>query len=76
MAALHPDAPLGVPPYMVANAIFTCGVNSSTLFNGSTQAARSAGEIFDNIFKSCLDKTMDKLDKDLKLYSSLTIANG
>ena len=74
--APHPAAPLGAPPYTVANAIFICGVNNRVLFNGTTQAERIVGEIFDDDFESCIDKTMKELDEDLKSYSSLTVANG
>ena len=49
--APHPAAPLGAPPYTVANAIFICGVNNRMLFNGTTQAERIAGEIFDDDFE-------------------------
>ena len=56
--------------------IFTCGVTDPALFNGNTQAQRIAGELFDDDFEACIDKTMSEIDEDMKSYSSLTMANG
>ena len=74
--AEHPARPGGDPPYTVANAIFLCGVNDATLFNGLTKAERIAADLFDDDYNACMDKTINELKEDLKAYSSLTQANG
>ena len=60
----------------VLDAIILCGVDNAVRFNGSTAAERIATEIFDDDFASCMDKSVNDLESDLKAYSSLTVANG
>ena len=57
--------------FTVHNAMITCGVDDSLLFNGSSAATRIATECFDDDFSSCLDKTMKELDDDLSTYFGL-----
>jgi hypothetical protein len=71
----HPAMPLPQPQYTVANAIYDCGVTDGALFMMFTKAERIATELFDDDFASCLDKTPNDPDDDLKSYSSLTAAN-
>ena len=56
--------------------MFICGIYSPTLFQGDSQAKRISGELFDDEFVSCMDKTVKYLENDLKSYSTLTAANG
>ena len=44
--------------------------------NGETAATRIASNVVDDDFSSCMDKSFDDLDQDLKSYASLTVANG
>ena len=69
-------APGANPPFMLANAIFDCGITDAALFDGNTKASRIATEIFDDDFTSCMDKTYVELDDDLKSYYILTAAHG
>ena len=69
-----------VPPPValqtVLNAIIACGVDHVALWNGSTAAERIASDVFDDDFYSCMDKSFEDLDDDMKSYSSLTVMNG
>ena len=51
------DRPSVNPPSTVANAMFICGINSPTIFQGDPQAERISEEIFDDDFMSCMNKT-------------------
>jgi hypothetical protein len=63
-------------PFTVLDAMIACGVDNVNLFNGETQAQRIAVDVFDDEFDSCIDKTREEFDDDLKGYSALTIVNG
>ena len=66
-----------VPPvYTVRNAMIACGINDAKLFMNETEAQRIATELFQDSFNTCMDKTFDEIDSDLKTYSVLTLANG
>ena len=66
-----------VPPvYMVHNAMIACGINDVNLFRDKSEAQRIASDIFQESFDTCMDKTFDEVDNDLKTYSVLTQANG
>ena len=52
--------------FTVIDAINQIGITDGTLFNGATKAQRIATELFDDDFTSCLDKTFNEIDEDLK----------
>jgi hypothetical protein len=60
----------------VTNAMIACGVPNTTLFNGDSTARRIAVDIFDDSFETCIDKTVEELNSDLKDYSVLTVNQG
>lgn len=62
----------------VHDAMISCGVDNTAAhaFNGSTQAARVATEVFFDSFNIVAKKTMEQLDSEWKTYASLTLANG
>jgi len=62
--------------HTVLDAMIAIGINNTTLFDGETQAERIAEGMFDNDFQSCLDKSNEDIDDDLKTWSSLTTMNG
>ena len=62
--------------FAVHEAMAACGANNIVLFNGLTLVERIASDMFDNDFISCVDKTLDKVNEDLKTHSSLTVAQG
>ena len=62
--------------FTVTNTIFICGNYIPTLFQGNSQAERISGELFDDKFMSCIDKTVKELDNNLKSHSPLTAANS
>ena len=64
------------PVYTVLDALVACGVDNMSLFNGNSPAWRLSNELFSDDFESCLDKTQQELDEDLKSYSTLTQAQG
>ena len=76
LPAQHPARPGENTPFMVANAIFICGIYIPTLFKGNSQAKRIAGKLFHYDFVSCMDKTVKESYDDLNSYSTLTAANG
>ena len=61
----HPARPGANPPFMIANAMFKCGIDIPTIFQGDSQAKRIDGKVFDDDFVSCMDKRVKKLDDDL-----------
>ena len=67
---------MAAAPYKVVDAMIDCGLNTTIIFNGATQAARIATEVFDDDHNSVIDKSYDELQEDLKAFSSLTVANG
>ena len=69
---------MAIPPPLqtVRDAIIECGVINSIFFKGSTTVERITFEVFDDDFHSCMDKTINELDEDLKSYSALTVNNG
>ena len=64
------------PVYTVLDALVACGVDNISLFNGNSPAWRLSNELFSDDFESCLDKTQQELDEDLKSYSTLTQTQG
>ena len=64
------------PVYTVLEALVACGVDNANNFNGNTPAWRLSNELFSDDFESCLDKTQQELDDDLKSYSTLTQLQG
>ena len=64
------------PNFTVLEAMIACGIDNNALFDGETQAARIASDIFDDTFTTCMDKSFKELDADFKTYSDLTQAQG
>ena len=64
------------PIFTVGNVTFVCGISSPTLLQGDSRAKHIYGEVFDDDFISCMDKTVQELDDYLKSYSTLMAANG
>jgi hypothetical protein len=63
--------------FQVVEAMILFGVNNVILvFNGATQAAQVATEIFDDDHNAVIDKSYAELQEDFKAFSSLTVANG
>ena len=62
--------------HTVREAMVTCGLNDVDLFDNKTAAERFAEDVFSNDFNICIDKTMEEVQEDLKIYSSLTQAQG
>ena len=62
--------------FTVLDAMIACEVDNVTLYNGDTQAARIASDIFDDDFQTCIDKSSTELDNDFKDYSVLTANQG
>lgn len=62
--------------FTVIDALIACGVDNITPFQGQTQAARIADDVFNDSFLSCLDITFRELDEHFKTYSELTVAQG
>ena len=60
----------------VRSLLALAGVDDSALFNNETKAERMASDMFDDSFESCLDKTFDEIDADLKIYANLTVNSG
>ena len=60
----------------VYDAMVLCGVDDVARFNGDTASERIATEMFDDDFRSCVDKTMSEVEDDLKSWSTLTINQG
>ena len=74
--AQHLARPGANPPFTVANTMCKSGINIPTLFQGDSQAERISGEVFDDEFMACMDKTVKELDDDLKSSLNFTAANG
>ena len=63
----------GLPPvYTVLQALVACGVDNISIFNGNSPAWRLSDELFSDDVESCLDKTQQEFDDDLKSRSTLT----
>ena len=62
--------------HTVLVAMIAIGIDNVAQFDGQTQAERIAEGIFEDDFESCMDKTDSEIDDDLKMWSSLTLANG
>ena len=56
--------------------LLSIGISDVRVFLGQTDAQRLSDEMFDNDFRSCMDKTHEEIESDLKAYSSLTVAQG
>ena len=75
MAAVPPQQP-PQPPFTVYDAMVKCGVDTTLIFNGNNKAQRIATDLFDDDFHTCIDKTIEELNSDLKDYSQLTVNQG
>ena len=60
-------------PHRVSEAMIVIETNNARLFNGQIQVKRIAQSIFDDDFQSCIDKSNDDIDDDLKTWPNLTI---
>ena len=60
----------------VRQLLAIAGVDDTLLFNDETQAQRLASDLFDDTFASCMDKSYEEIDSDLKSYAQLTAAQG
>ena len=60
----------------VLDAMIACGCDNTVMWNGETAATRIASNVFDDDFSSCMDKSFNDLDQDLKPCASLAAANG
>ena len=70
------DVQMAANPHNVRSALALCGVSDVVGWNNQTDAQRIASDLFDDDFRSCMDKTFSSLDEDWKTYSNVTIANG
>ena len=61
--------------FTIRNALIACCVDDVTLYDGETDAAWLANEIFDDAFSAYMDNTFEDLDDDLKAYSTMNLAN-
>ena len=76
LPAQHSARPGANPPFTFANTMFICGINIPRIFQGDSQAKRISGDVFDDDYMSCMDKTVKELEYDLKSFSTLTTANS
>ena len=60
----------------VLNAWIACGVDNEVQFMDESQAERSADDIVDNLFATCLEMTFKELDDHFRAYSYLSVAQG
>ena len=60
----------------VRQLLVIAGVDNTLLFNNKTQAQRLASDLFDDAFASCMDKSYEVIDSDLKSYAQLTAIQG
>ena len=65
-----------LPVFTVIEALVTCGVDNTQIFNNCMPAWRLSDEIFGDDFESCMDKTTKDLEIDFKSFSKLTQAQG
>ena len=54
----HPSRPGANPLFTVGKVKFICGIIIPTLLQGDSQAKHIYGEVFDDDFMSCTDKTV------------------
>jgi hypothetical protein len=64
------------PVFQVVDAMIACGVSNAIVYLGDTEAERIAEGILNDDFMSCMDKTFEEIDSDLKTYSSLARTRG
>ena len=62
--------------HTVIEAIIASGIDNDALWNRSTQAECIVTDVFDGDFSSCMDKTVEELNVDLKDYSVLMQIQG
>ena len=67
---------MAAPAHTIRQALSACGIDDVAIINGQTNAQRMASEMFLDSFQVCMDKTYDDLKNELKIYASLTIAEG
>ena len=60
----------------VYESIVACGVSDAANAGLGSNAECIATDIFNDNFMSCMDKSFEELDSDLKSYSELTVAQG
>lgn len=70
MAAVPP------PSFTVHDNMVICGMNDIALFQGRTQAARIAYEIFSDDFSTTMDISIEELNEEFKTLAGLTSAQG
>jgi hypothetical protein len=56
--------------------MIACGVKDEALFGGDTPAQRIAADLFGDDFSTCMDKSYEELNQELKTYSDLTQNQG
>lgn len=52
------------------------GINDVDLYDGRTNAERLSSDMFHDDFISCMDKTDDENESDIKAYFSRTVLKG
>lgn len=57
----------------VHDLMTSIGINYVALFNGATNAEHIENDMFNDNFKSFMDKTYEEIDADLKAFSTLTV---
>ena len=64
------------PEFTVEEAMVECDIDDEDQFEGRTAAERIASDLFQDDFKTCMDKTFEELESDLKSFSTLTQNQG
>jgi len=52
------------------------GVDGVVKFSGATNAQQIVVDMFDDDFISCMDKSYEEIEADIKSYSTLTVVQG
>lgn len=65
-----------IPVFSIHDAMIACGVPDNGNFQGNTDAERVAMELFDNDFRTVMDKSIKDLDNDFTTLSALTALQG
>ena len=64
------------PVFTVFDAMVLSGVDDTDVLQGRSTAQRIAADIFEDDFTTSMDKTYKDFDDDLKMFSTLTVAQG
>ena len=67
---------MAAPANTIRDALAACGVDNVAVVNGQTNAQRLAAEMFLDSFQVCMDKSYEDMKAELKIYATLTIAEG